>query len=173
MRLEFTKKRKLTRKVCGQEITIVPYIDIAKKQVIIEKLTSYFQESIENEEAYGKIICEMRANYDVLVIKLNTDVEILPEDSYEDLASSGLIDVVRESVFNYDEVYNDAAIVLSMLKLASILPQADSIGDTFTKLADVLENMDDKQKANFEIFIKAAMANAANTEIMRSAKAGE
>ena len=33
--------------------------------------------------------------------------------------------------------------------------------------------MDDKQKSNLEIFAKAAMANAANTAIMQSAKSGE
>ena len=87
-----------------------------KKRFIIEKLVSYFQESLDAGDEYDKIICEMRGNYDVLVIKLNTDVDILPEDNYEDMLGSGLIDVVRDAVYNYDEVYNDAMMVLSMLK---------------------------------------------------------
>lgn len=173
MRLDFTKKRKVSRKVCGQEISVVPYIDTAKKRLVIEKLISYFQESLDAGEEYDKIICEVRGNYDVLVIKLNTDVDILPEDNYEDMLSSGLIDVVRSAVYNYDEVYNDAMLVISMLKIASILPQVDSMNDIFSKLANSLENMDDKQKSNLEIFAKAAMANAANTAIMRSVKNGE
>ena len=173
MRLDFTKKRKLSRKVCGQEISIVPYIDTAKKKFIIEKLVSYFQESLDAGDEYDKVICEMRGNYDVLVIKLNTDVDILPEDNYEDMLGSGLIDVVRDAVYNYDEVYNDAMLVLSMLKIASILPQVDSMNDVFSNLASSLENMDDEQKSNLEIFAKAAMANAANTAIMKSAKTGE
>lgn len=173
MRIDFTKKRKLSRKVCGQEISIVPYIDTSKKRLIIEKLITYFQESLDAGDEYDKIICEMRGNYDVLVIQLNTDVEILPEDNYEDMLSSGLIDIVRSAVYNYDEVYNDAMLVLSMLKIASILPQVDSMNDIFGNLANSLENMDDKQKSNLEIFAKAAMANAANTAIMQSAKSGE
>jgi hypothetical protein len=173
MRIDFTKKRKLSRKVCGQEISIVPYIDTSKKRLIIEKLITYFQESLDAGNEYYEIICETRGNYDVLVIQLNTDVEILPDDSYEDMLSSGLIDVVRTAVYNYDEVYDDAMIVLSMLKISSILPQVDSMNDIFSKLTNSLENMDDKQKSNLEIFAKAAMANAANTAIMRSAKNGE
>lgn len=173
MRLELNKKRKLTRKVCGQDITIVPYIDIVKKQIILDKLVSYFQDAKENEEDYNRIICETRANYDVLVIKLNTDVEILPEDIYEDMISSGLIETVREAIYNYDEVYEDAMLVISILKLASMLPQVDSMGDMFGSLGNMLENMDDNQKNNLEILAKAAMANAANTAVMRSAKAGE
>lgn len=173
MRIDFTKKRKLSRKVCGQEISIVPYIDTGKKRLIIEKLITYFQESLDAGNEYYEIICEMRGNYDVLVIQSNTDVEILPDDNYEDMLSSGLIDVVRTAVYNYDEVYDDAMIVLSMLKISSILPQVDSMNDIFSKLANSLENMDDKQKSNLEIFAKAAMANAANTAIMRSAKNGE
>lgn len=173
MRLDFTKKRKVSRKVCGQEISVVPYIDTAKKRLVIEKLISYFQESLDAGEEYDKIICEVRGNYDVLVIKLNTDVDILPEDNYEDMLSSGLIDVVRSAVYNYDEVYNDAMLVISMLKIASILPQVDSMNDIFGNLANSLENMDDEQKSNLEIFAKAAMANAANTAIMKSAKTGE
>ena len=173
MRIDFTKKRKLSRKVCGQEISIVPYIDTSKKRLIIEKLITYFQESLDAGNKYYEIICETRGNYDVLVIQSNTDVEILPDDNYEDMLSSGLIDVVRTAVYNYDEVYDDAMIVLSMLKISSILPQVDSMNDIFSKLANSLENMDDKQKSNLEIFAKAAMANAANTAIMRSAKNGE
>lgn len=173
MRLDFTKKRKLSRKVCGQDVSIVPYIDTAKKRLIIEKLVSYFQESLDAGDEYDKVVCETRGNYDVLVIKLNTDVEILPEDNYEDMLSSGLIDVVRDSIYNYDEVYNDAMLIMSMLKIVSILPQLDSMNDVFAGLSDTLNNMDEKQKNNFEIFTKAAMANAANTAIMKSAKAGE
>lgn len=173
MRLDFTKKRKLSRKVCGQDVSIVPYIDTAKKRLIIEKLVSYFQESLDAGDEYDKVVCETRGNYDVLVIKLNTDVEILPEDNYEDMLSSGLIDVVRDSIYNYDEVYNDAMLIMSMLKIVSILPQIDSMNDVFAGLSDTLNNMDEKQKNNFEIFTKAAMANAANTAIMRAAKTGE
>ena len=57
----------------------------------------------------------------------------MPEDNYEDMLGSGLIDVVRDAVYNYDEVYNDAMLVLSMLKIASILPQVDSMNDVFLK----------------------------------------
>lgn len=170
MKLDLKKKRKLKRKICGKEISIVPYITVAKKQFIIEKLMSYFQESLDSGDEYSKIICEARGNYDVLVTKLNTDVELSPDDKYEDILCSGLIDVIRGAIYNYKEVYEDAMNVLSIIKLTSVLPQVDSMNDVFENLASTLENMDDEQRNNFEIFTKAAMANEANTAIMKSAK---
>jgi hypothetical protein len=170
MNFKLNTKRKITRKVCGQDVVVVPYINSAKKKFIIEKLISYYNESSGLGEEYSEIVCELRANYDVLVLGLNTDVGVSTEDSYEDMVSSGLIDELRRSVFNYDEVFNDAMLVVSMLKMETILPSVDSFDNIFGGLTDAMENMDDNQKNNLEIFVKAAMANSANTAIMQAAK---
>ena len=173
MNIKLTNKRKITRKVCGQDVVIVPYINSSKKKFIIEKLISYYNESSVLGEEYSQIVCELRANYDVLVLELNTEVGVSTDDSYEDMVSSGLIDELRRSVFNYDEVFNDAMLVVSMLKMETILPSIDSFDNIFGGLTDAMENMDDKQKENLELFVKAAMANTANTAIMKSLKTEE
>lgn len=172
MNLVLTKKRKVTRKVCGQDIAIVPYIDSKKKQYIIDKTLEYYKSSDTADGNYTKIICELRANFDTIVILSNTNVTISQDDTYDDMVASGLIDVVRGSIINYDEVYSDAMNIVSILKISEMIPTPDSIDGGLTKLVDLIDGMDDDQKKNFEIFTKAAMANSANASILKSVKGG-
>lgn len=170
MNIKLNKKRTITRKVCGQDVKITPYIDSAKKQFIMNKMLEYFNESGADGKTYSRIVCELRANYDALILETNTDIEVNKEDSYEDMVSSGLIDELRKAVINYDEVYFDTMLVISTAKMSELIPSAESFDGIFENVSNELENMSPEQKANLDTFVKAAMANSTNSMLLKSYK---
>lgn len=170
MNIKLNKKRTITRKICGQDVKITPYIDSTKKQLIMNKMLEYFNESNTNDIDYSRVICELRANYDVLVLEMNTDIEVDKEDSYEDMVSSGLVNELRQSIINYDEVYFDTMLVVSTMKMSKLIPSVESFDGMFKTLANELENMSPDQKSNLDTFVKAAMANSTNSMLLKSLK---
>ena len=163
MKLSLNKKRKTTKKICEQSFSIVPYIDTSKKQFILSKLLEYYNEIKEDDIGY--IICSIRAQIDSLIIAIVTDIEMDENTDYETMLSSGLIDMIRKTVTNYDEIYQDALFLIQTTKLSEMFPD---IGGVFSTLTDTLNNMSPEQKENFELIMRASLANSASNSILKS-----
>jgi len=163
MKLNLNNKRKLTRTINGQSFSVVPYIDTTKKQFILTKVLEYYEEMTGEDFQY--VVCTLRAEIDTLIIKIVTDIEFDEDTSYDKLLSSGLINVVRDSVINYDEIYQDALFVIQTTKIASLFPDIDGV---FDKVASTLNNMSPEQKENFEVITRASLANSASNSILKN-----
>ena len=171
MKLILNKKKKIKKTICGQEFSLIPYVNTAQKDFIINKLLEYYEGS-KNED-FVQLVLELRANLDVLIIKATTDIEVDKDSSYEDMVSSGLIDLIRGSVINYEEIYQDAFYTLQVNRISSLLPSESSLAESFNALPKMLENMSPEQQKNLEMVVKASLANSASNAILGGIKGGE
>lgn len=170
MKLDLNKKRKVTKKICGQEFSLIPYVNLSQKDFILNKLSEYYEES--KEEDFTQLILEIRANLDILIIKATTDIEIDKESSYEDMITSGLIDLIRKSVINYEEVYQDAFYLLQVSRISSLLPNEKSLTDSFNSIPKMFENMSPDEKENLDMIVRASLANSTSNAILSDIKGG-
>lgn len=167
MKLNLSKKRKSKKTINGQEFYVIPYVSVSAKRFILSKLEEYYSSEQIN---LVDDVCSFRADLDVLVISSNTDIELSENDKYEDLVESGLIDVVRKSVLNYDEIYQDASFLIQCIKLSKMFPDLES---TLTSVPKMLDEMSPEQKERLELVAKAAIANSAGNSILNVVKGDE
>lgn len=163
MKLKLNKKRKSTKTICEQTFSVIPYVDTSKKQFVLSKLLEYYNGIKDGD--FGFVICSLRAQLDCLIVAVTTDVDLDENDDYELLLSSGFIDIVRKSVINYEEVYQDALFFIQMEKLSELFPDVNGV---FDKLSSTLNNMSPEQKENFELITRASLANSASNSILKS-----
>jgi len=171
MKLELNNKRKCKKSICGQEFSLIPYVNLSQKNFILNKLLEYYEEG--KDESFVQLILELRADLDILIIKSVTDIEIDEESSYEDLVSSGLIDLIRKSVINYDEIYQDAFYVLQVNRICGLLPDEKSLAESFNALPKMFESMSPEQQKNLDMVVKASLANSASNAILSGIRGGE
>ena len=50
MKLILNKKRKIKKTICGQEFSLVPYINLSQKEFILNKLFEYYEENSEDTQ---------------------------------------------------------------------------------------------------------------------------
>jgi hypothetical protein len=158
MKLQLNSKRKIKKTICGQEFTLTQYITSEQKSYIIEKILDYYNEI--KEETLSSVVCDLRANFDVLILLSTTDIEINKDDQYDDMIASGLIDLIRKSVINYDEVYQDTFYVVQVTRLASLFPDTSNLFDSIKELPEMFEKMSPEQKENLELVLRASLANS-------------
>lgn len=171
MKLSLNSKRKIKKTICGQEFSLTPFVNLSQKSFIIEKILKYYEDG--KNESFVQLVLELRANLDVLIIKATTDIEIDENSVYEDLVSSGLVDLIRKSVINYEEIYQDAFYTLQVNRISSLLPNENSLAESFSALPKMLENMSPEQQKNLEMVVKASLANSASNAILGGIKGGE
>lgn len=167
MKLNLNKKKKVTRKLGDQSFFVNPYVSLFQKDFILNKLLEYYNESKAKEDFLQNLL-EFRANFDVLVISAVTDIEIEGTE-YEDLVTSGLIDILRKTVINYEEIYQDALFMLESVRIADLMPNLESLSDTFNELPKMLEAMSPEQVER----LKMVENVTANDAVLRAVKGGE
>jgi len=167
MKLNLNKKKKISRKIGEQSFSVVPYVDLAKKSFILDELIQYYNNSKEVDN-FTKNLLEYRANFDILILKAVTDIEITEEDNYEDMISSGLIDIIRKTVINYDEIYQDALFMLECSKLAGLISKLD-VGDILNDLPKFLDNMSPETLERLQMVEKVTAKDA----VLKAVKGGE
>lgn len=166
MKLNLNKKKKISRKIGEQSFSVVPYVDLAKKSFILDELIQYYNNSKEVDN-FTKNLLEYRANFDILILKAVTDIEITEEDNYEDMISSGLIDIIRKTVINYDEIYQDALFMLECSKLAGLISKLD-VGDILNDLPKFLDNMSPETLERLQMVEKVTAKDA----VLKAVKGG-
>lgn len=171
MKLILNKKRKIKKTICGQEFSLTPFVDISQKNFILSKLLEYYDAS--KNESFVQLVLELRANLDILILKSTTDIDVDEESDYEDMVTSGLINLIRESVINYDEIYQDAFYVLQVNRISSLLPDEKSLAESFNALPKMFESMSPEQQKNLDMVVKASLANSASNAILGGIRGGE
>lgn len=170
MKIELKTKRKLTKKINGQEFHLTPYINLTQKEFILNKLFEYYEENRDN--TFVDLISGFRAILDVLVLKATTDIDT-DNLEYDDVLSSGLIELIRDSVINYNEIYQDSFYFLQINLLGKLFPDVESLFGSFGNALDKLNEMSPEQKQNLEMVVRASMANSAASTIFNSSEGGK
>lgn len=166
MKLNLNKKKKVTRKLGEQSFSVVPYISLSQKEFILDKLIEFYNDSKTNNET--KYLLELRANLDILVISATTDIE-LDESDYEDLVSSGLINLIRKTVINYDEIYQDALFMIQATRFADLMKNLESDNDIFNDLPKFLDNLSPEQIDRLNMVGKITEKDA----VLKAVRGGE
>jgi hypothetical protein len=169
MKLILNKKRKIKKTICGQEFSLVPYINLSQKEFILNKLFEYYEEN--SEDSFVNLISGFRAILDALIVKAITDIETDGLE-YDDMLSSGLIELIRKSVINYEEIMQDSFYFLQLNLLGKLLPNEKSLMESFSEIPKMFENMSPEQQKNLEMVVKASLANSASNAILGGIKGG-
>lgn len=170
MKLILNKKRKIKKTICGQEFSLVPYINLSQKEFILNKLFEYYEEN--SEDSFVNLISGFRAILDALIVKAITDIETDGLE-YDDMLSSGLIELIKKSVINYEEIMQDSFYFLQLNLLGKLLPNEKSLMESFSEIPKMFENMSPEQQKNLEMVVKASLANSASNAILGGIKGGE
>jgi hypothetical protein len=163
MKLILNKKRKIKKTICGQEFSLVPYINLSQKEFILNKLFEYYEEN--SEDSFVNLISGFRAILDALIVKAITDIETDGLE-YDDMLSSGLIELIRKSVINYEEIMQDSFYFLQLNLLGKLLPNEKSLMESFSEIPKMFESMSPEQQKNLEMVVKASLANSASNAIL-------
>lgn len=169
MKLILNKKRKIKKTICGQEFSLVPYINLSQKEFILNKLFEYYEEN--SEDSFVNLISGFRAILDALIVKAITDIETDGLE-YDDMLSSGLIELIRKSVINYEEIMQDSFYFLQLNLLGKLLPNEKSLMESFSEIPKMFESMSPEQQKNLEMVVKASLANSASNAILGGFKGG-
>jgi len=170
MKIELNSKRKIKKTICGQEFSLVPYVNLSQKEFILNKLFEYYEEN--NEDSFVDLISGFRAILDALIVKATTDIETDGLE-YDDMLSSGLIELIRKSVINYEEIMQDSFYFLQLKLLGKLLPNEKSLMESFNEIPKMFESMSPEQQKNLEMVVKASLANSASNAILGGIKGGE
>jgi len=154
MKLNLNKKKKITRKLGEQSFYITPYVNLYQKNFILNKLLEFYNDA-KSEGDFVNYILEVRCNLDVMIITAITDIELDETVKYDDLVSSGLIDIIRKTVINYDEIYQDAMFMINVIKTFESMPTEKSLTESLSKSFDDLskfsENMTPETSERLEM----------------------
>ena len=167
MKLNLNKKRKSTKTICGQEFFLTPYVNLSQKEFILNKLFEYYEENAN--DSFVELISGFRAILDALVIKATTDIDTEGLE-YDDMLSSGLIELIRKSVINYEEIMQDSFYFLQISLLGKLLPNEKSLMESFNELPKMFESISPE---NLEMVVRASLANSASNAIFGGVKGGE
>ena len=170
MKIELNSKRKVKKVICGQEFSLTPYVNLSQKEFILNKLFEYYEENAN--DSFVELISGFRAILDALIIKAITDIDTEGLE-YDDMLSSGLIELVRKSVINYEEIMQDSFYFLQLNLLGKLLPNEKSLAESFNALPKMFESMSPEQQKNLELVVKASLANSASNAILGGIKGGE
>lgn len=166
MILKLNKKRKVKRSVCGQEISIIPYVDMSQKKYILDSILSSTRERINNDFVdFTFLVTTAYMTLDFLLINIVTEVENDIND-YQDMVSSGLIKTVHEVVTNYDDLKASVDAILYLCYMEKVFPSPGDLTNDLKNLKDFMDNMTEEQKERFEIISDAAMKNSTSNLII-------
>jgi hypothetical protein len=121
------------------EFKIKPYLSLDNKEELAEIYIRHIFE--KNEGEYSYILNEIRAEYSIVtgITNLCTDLSINFSDGSagaDALIGSGLWDVIKKQIINYDDFRKELSDILNHIKEDNILER--SIGTTFDKVADAV-----------------------------------
>ena len=162
MKLNLNKKKKITRKLGEQAFHITPYINLYQKNFILNKLLEFYNDSKVKGD-FVNYILEVRCNLDVMVLEAVTDIELDETVKYDDLLSSGLLDIVQEAVINYNEIYQDAMFMINIIKTFDAMPNEEtltkSLSNSFDELSKFSENMPPDMLERLDMITRVGMGN--------------
>ena len=150
VKLNFKKKRKITKKIGDQSFKIKPFISLNEKEYILNVICDSFNSRIESGEDYSYLASGIQADLDMLICAMCTNVD-LEGMEYEDIYNSEFIPIVKESIINYRDIEQSCNNMITVLRISSLLPDLNKTAENF----DIEKLMEGKSVEEIEEFTKA------------------
>lgn len=156
VKVDFLEIKPKIIKLGKTKIAIKPFIS-AKDILIANRvcLKEFFRDVEEMEDRFV-LFPEVRIAFDTVVLNNCTNIDFNGV-KYDDLLSSGIMDLVRKSIFNYEEAFN---LVLESIRLknvecalglvASSLPTEESMNKTMHNMSTLVKDMKDTDPELFK-----------------------
>ena len=95
----------------GSKFNLRPYISATDIEIINDLCVKEFIKNVDKEDGVFTNFPHIRIKFDIIVLNPCTDIVI----------SSGLMQIVRENIFNYDEVFNLITKNIELLNVTNYL----------------------------------------------------
>lgn len=170
--LNLNKKRKLKKKINGQEFEIVPYVSMAQKRVILDAIVAGTDSRMdENKSDFSFLVTTAYMTMDVLLVNMLTDIDNGADD-YEKMVSSGLIEIIHNSITNFDDIRASVDATLYLCYICKSVPSYGNIQQDIARLRDFMNGMTDEQKKNLETIAKITTSQNILSNITKNKNGG-
>lgn len=179
-RIDLVNIKSKSIKFNGQRFNIRPYIS-AKDILIANQLcVEEYLKNVDQEEGTFVDFPLIRIKFDIVVLNCCTDIN-LEGWEYDSVISSGLMQVVRSNIFNYNEVYD---IIIENIRLLNVsnclkliaktLPSQEKMEQNIKELSgvmgDFVKNNPDTTKKLVESALVANAIEKSKTETVQNLK---
>lgn len=104
----------------GSKFNLRPYISATDIEIINDLCVKEFLKNIDKDEGIFTNFPHIRIKFDIIVLNTCTDIDF-EGWTYDNVISSGLMRIVRENIFNYDEVFNLITKNIELLNVTNYL----------------------------------------------------
>lgn len=104
----------------GSKFNLRPYISATDIEIINDLCVKEFLKNIDKDEGIFTNFPHIRIKFDIIVLNTCTDIDF-EGWTYDSVISSGLMRIVRENIFNYDEVFNLITKNIELLNVTNYL----------------------------------------------------
>ena len=104
----------------GSKFNLRPYISATDIEIINDLCVKEFLKNIDKDEGIFANFPHIRIKFDIIVLNTCTDIDF-EGWTYDSVISSGLMRIVRENIFNYDEVFNLITKNIELLNVTNYL----------------------------------------------------
>ena len=104
----------------GSKFNLRPYISATDIEIINDLCVKEFLKNIDKDEGAFTNFPHIRIKFDIIVLNTCTDIDF-EGWTYDSVISSGLMRIVRENIFNYDEVFNLITKNIELLNVTNYL----------------------------------------------------
>lgn len=119
-RIDLVNIKTKSIKFQGQKLNIRPYISAKDILIANELCVEEYLKNIDKEEGLFKDFPLIRIKFDIVVLNTCTDIDF-EGWTYDSVISSGLLQIIRENIFNYDEVFNLITKNIELLNVTNYL----------------------------------------------------
>lgn len=155
----------------GIRFSIRPYISAQDIEIINDLCVKEFLKNIDKDEGVFANFPHIRIKFDIIVLNTCTDVDF-EGWTYDNVISSGLMQIVRKNIFNYDEVFSlitkniELLNVTNCLKnIALALPSEDKMQ---ANISELNKAMNDFTKDNPDLVKKVVESTLVANAIEKS-----
>ena len=104
----------------GQKFTLKPYISANDMLIANQLCVDEYLKNVDTENGVFKDFPLVRIKFDIVVLNRCTDIN-LEGWEYDSVISSGLMQLVRDNIFNYNEVLNTIIENIRLINVSNCL----------------------------------------------------
>ena len=104
----------------GSKFNLRPYISATDIEIINDLCVKEFLKNIDKDEGIFTNFPHIRIKFDIIVLNTCTDIDF-EGWTYDSVISSRLMQIIRENIFNYEEVFNLITKNIELLNVTNYL----------------------------------------------------
>ena len=162
VKININKDLKEIVKLGDVSVEIRRWLNIDEVAYIIDETCSYFKQLIGDGQNDAVVLTATFAKMDMLIALLATNVDLTDLDA-DEVGSSGLFNIVKANLYNYDMIKNAVVVGASMIGDSFIIEQMGNIAslDDLEKAQNQIEGFMNKEENSdkVKVLIETMLAN--------------